>query len=551
MKKHASQEIVRLFSDKIENCNLISEIFDYLHFDCKIRTFIDYEQLDESIKNFYELKNEEALNTVIEIILAGKEAASMNEKTFLKNIKAYIVEHLYDNVSVEEIASVFHVSYYYLCHLFKKLTNKTINQFKTEKLLEKAIRQLIETEEKISSISTLCGFDNFSYFSKLFIKNVGMSPSEFRRKYAGCILHPFYEFDDMLLALRMKTVQLLDCDDNYDSLGCPFVHIHDPSEDFGYFLHEAAIISYKGVLYASWYNCPEKELVGYTLIVGRRSYDGGKTWTAPEIIAEDKSGAILYCPPVYGICDGKLYMLLNQMVSPDHIHSLDLYFLNEETDKFELLWSRPIPFKLNTNVVALQNGKLILPGRVGELDAFPNTPAVMISDSGKIDAEWRIVKVAENGNLLDGERLVHPETTVICCDDVLYLFNRNDRRKVPLVYTSKDFGESWSQAMAHDIPYINSKIYGGTLSDGRHFLIANKDKDDRSKLVLYMTEKGTFTFTKSMLLMDCKNSIHNISRCHYPAAVEHDGKLYIIATADYKGDVIYGRGAVLFTVDLK
>ncbi len=82
-------------------------------------------------------------------------------------------------------------------------------------------------------------------------------------------------------------------------------------------------------------------------------------------------------------------------------------------------------------------------------------------------------------------------------------------------------------------------------------MIANKDKDDRSKLVLYMTEKGTFTFTKSMLLMDCKNSIHNISRCHYPAAVEHDGKLYIIATADYKGDVIYGRGAVLFTVDLK
>jgi hypothetical protein len=239
------------------------------------------------------------------------------------------------------------------------------------------------------------------------------------------------------------------------------------------------------------------------------------------------------------------------MVSADHIHSLDLYYLNEETDKFELLWSRPIPFKLNTNVVALPNGKLILPGRVGELDAFPNTPAVLISDSGKIDAQWRIVKVAENGNLLDGERLVHPETTVICCDGVLYLFNRNDRRRVPLVYISKDLGESWSQAMAHDIPYINSKIYGGTLSDGRHFLIANKDKDERSKLVLYMTEKGTFTFTKSMLLMDCKNSIHNISRCHYPAAVEHDGKLYIIATADYKGEALCGRGAVLFTVDLK
>lgn len=64
MKKYTSKEIVRLFSDKIDDCNLISEIFYYLHFDCKIRTFIDYEQLDESIKNFYELKSEEALTKV-------------------------------------------------------------------------------------------------------------------------------------------------------------------------------------------------------------------------------------------------------------------------------------------------------------------------------------------------------------------------------------------------------------------------------------------------------------------------------------------------------
>jgi AraC-like DNA-binding protein len=452
---------------------------------------------------------------------------------------------------VEQIASAFHVSYYYLCHLFKKLTNKTINQFRTEKLLEKAIRILLETDSKISDIAVICGFDNFSYFSEVFIKYVGISPSEFRKKYADCILHSFYEFEDILLATKMESARFLDLCECIEGSGISYVHVHDPGEEFGRFLHEAAIVEFEGVLYASWYNCKEKELVGYTPIVGRRSYDGGKTWTAPEIIAEDRSGKILYCPPVYGICDGKLYMLLNQMVSADHMHSFDLYVLNKETDQFEFLWSRPIPFKLNTNVVHLPNGKLMLPGRIAELDGFPNTPAVMISDSGKIDAEWRIIKVAENGNLLDGERLVHPETTVIYCDDVLYLFNRNDRRKVPLVYTSKDFGESWSQAMAHDIPYISSKIYGGTLSDGRHFLIANTDKEDRSKLVLYLAEKDTLVFTKSMLLMDCKKSVHNISRCHYPAAVEHDRKLYIIATADYKGEAMCGRGAVLFTVDLK
>ena len=276
----------------------------------------------------------------------------------------------------------------------------------------------------------------------------------------------------------------------------------------------------------------------------------GKTWSKPEIIAEDKSEQILYCPPVYGICDGKLYLLLNQMVAPDHIHSLDLYVLNKATDTFEKLWSRPIPFKLNTNVITLPSGKLLLPGRIGELDRFPNTPAVMISDSGKIDAEWRIVKVAENGDLPDGTQLIHPETTVICHKDVLYMFSRNDQRKVPLLYTSHDFGETWSEAMALDIPYVSSKIYAGTLSDGRAYLVANTDKYDRTRLVLYVSEKTELRFTKEIVLRDCADETDGMLKCHYPAACEKDGMLYIIATVYYDSETLVGRGAALFPIDL-
>jgi hypothetical protein len=192
----------------------------------------------------------------------------------------------------------------------------------------------------------------------------------------------------------------------------------------------------------------------------------------------------------------------------------------------------------------------MLPGRIAKLDGFPNTPAVMISDSGKIDAEWRIVKVAQNGDLPNGSCLVHPETTLLCCDNVLYLFNRNDRRKVPLVYVSRDFGESWSEAMSHDIPYVSSKIYSGMLSDGRFYLIANTENSDRSKLVLYVSEKGRLKFTDQKILIDCGYSADDMKRCHYPAAVESGGKLYIIATADYAGEELRGRGAVLFTLDL-
>ena len=266
--------------------------------------------------------------------------------------------------------------------------------------------------------------------------------------------------------------------------------VHNPNEKFG-FLHEAAIIKYHGVLYASWYNCPKWELNGYTPICGKRSYDGGKNWTDLEIICDDKSEKILYCPPIYGICDDKLYMFVNQMVAPDHMHALDLYLLNNKTEKFELLWSKPIPFKLNTNVVHLPNGKLMLPGRIAELDGFPNTPAVLISDSGKIDAEWRLLKIAQNGDLSDGKKLVHPEISVMRVKDTLYMFSRNDQRRVPLVYKSKDFGETWSEVLSHDIPYISSKLYAGNLSDGRKYLIANIDEFDRSRLAVYFIDKNS------------------------------------------------------------
>jgi len=362
--------------------------------------------------------------------------------------------------------------------------------------------------------------------------------------------HPFYDDADTHLASLLPSCRFLaDSVKELSPADTDIVSVHQPDETFG-FLHETAIIEYHGVLFASWYNCPQHELKGYTPICEKRSYDSGKTWTELRVVCEDPTGKILYCPPVYAIDDDRLYMLVNQMVAPDHIHSLDLYILNPETDRFELLWSRPIPFKLNTNAVKLPNGKWLLPGRVGELDKFPNTPAVMLSDSGKIDGEWRLVKIAENGKLPDGRDLVHPEISVICAEEELYMFCRNDNSKVPLVYVSHDSGESWSPACSHDIPYVSSKIYTGTLSDGRHYLIANIDNWNRSRLAAYFSEPGKICFDKRMILFDgsLPEIPYTTTASHYPAACEADGMLYCIATLNYEN--FTRRGSVLYRIDL-
>jgi len=359
----------------------------------------------------------------------------------------------------------------------------------------------------------------------------------------------FYRPEDQRLADMLPHVHLLDM--NTDTLAkrtdIPHYPVWMPDGSYT-FLHEAAIIEYKGTLFASWYNCPKLELQGHTPIRGSRSIDGGKTWSPVEVLMEDPAGKIIYCPPVYGICDGKLYMMVNQMVAPDHMHSLDLYVYHEDTERFEFVWSRPVPFKLNTNVYHLPNGKLMMPGRIAELDGFPNTPAVLISDSGKMDGEWRLVYIRPDGDLPDGEKLVHPEIAAMIEDGVIYMFCRDDLRQVPLVYLSRDMGENWEGPCASDVPFSSSKIYAGDLADGRHYAIGNLD-EYRSRLAIFFTRPHESLFTEGFLLQDgyCE-SLRMGKRWHYPVCWESDGKLYVIYTVSIEEP---HRGAVLSVIDLK
>ena len=174
---------------------------------------------------------------------------------------------------------------------------------------------------------------------------------------------------------------------------------------------------------------------------------------------------------------------------------------------------------------------------------------MLISDSGKIDSEWRLVKISENGDLPDSSQLIHPELTLIENKGTIYVFSRNDMRHVPLLYISKDFGESFTKAIAHDIPYVGTKIYAGTLKDGRNYMVCNTDNLDRSKMCVYFSEKGNMNFNKQLVLFNEKSEIlKDVTACHYPAAIEFENKLYIIATKNF--DTFIKRGAVLFKIDL-
>ena len=106
-----------------------------------------------------------------------------------------------------------------------------------------------------------------------------------------------------------------------------------PDGEFS-FLHESAVVAFHGIIFCSWYNCRVNELHDFTPIRGCFSKDGGKSWSAVETLGADPSGKFLYCPPVYAIANDMLYLLMNTMVSADHIHSLETYRYDEAAGKF-------------------------------------------------------------------------------------------------------------------------------------------------------------------------------------------------------------------------
>ncbi|MBQ9544070.1 MAG: exo-alpha-sialidase [Clostridia bacterium] len=319
-----------------------------------------------------------------------------------------------------------------------------------------------------------------------------------------------------------------------------------PTKEFS-FLHEAAIAAFGGTLYASWYNNPERELRGYTPVRLSRSLDGGKTWTEPETVAGDPEEKLLFCPPVFGTVNGKLYLFINEMVGPDIMHGMRIYLL--EGEKFVFVKRTDVPHKLNANVVTLPDGRLTVPCRYAEPDALPYIPALLFCDGGDPLGEWRVAKTRET-RLLPGQvRYECPEPAVIIVKNRITMFVRDDHRRVPLLCVSDDLGESWSEPVAHDIPFSDSKIYAGTLSDGRNYVIGNL-YPGRKKLAIFFSGKEKMKFTEGFILQDgYSEELGFGEKWHYPAAIEKDGKLYVICTVNPGENDLVG-GAALTVLDL-
>lgn len=99
----------------------------------------------------------------------------------------YMEARLYENMTVKELCTALNFSKSYLAKRFQTFSNYPIMKYYTILKVQEAKRLIRETDKNFSEISEMLMFSNSHYFSNVFRKSTGMTPSQYRNlvKKAG------------------------------------------------------------------------------------------------------------------------------------------------------------------------------------------------------------------------------------------------------------------------------------------------------------------------------------------------------------------------------
>ena len=104
--------------------------------------------------------------------------SSPEEETIVQALR-YIEEHYRDG-SLTELSQLTHYDFTALSRLIKSKTGKTYTDLIQEKRLSQAAWLLTNTGKRVDEIARLAGYENISYFHRLFSSRFGMSPRQYR-----------------------------------------------------------------------------------------------------------------------------------------------------------------------------------------------------------------------------------------------------------------------------------------------------------------------------------------------------------------------------------
>ena len=117
---------------------------------------------------------------ICEHLVSGKKRESEN---LVEQVKTYIDRNFQKDLSLDEVSRMVNISPYYFSKLFKQGTGENFIEYLTRVRMEHARRLLEDPDASIKQVCVMSGYGDPNYFSRLFKKYEGVTPSEYRERF--------------------------------------------------------------------------------------------------------------------------------------------------------------------------------------------------------------------------------------------------------------------------------------------------------------------------------------------------------------------------------
>lgn len=106
---------------------------------------------------------------------------------YSEQIMQWIELHYAEEVSLDQLAELMHLSKFYVSRVFHEETGSNIIDYLTARRIKQASRLLQSTSQSIEEVGIQVGYPNASYFIHIFKKVVGVTPLKYRQRHVGSL----------------------------------------------------------------------------------------------------------------------------------------------------------------------------------------------------------------------------------------------------------------------------------------------------------------------------------------------------------------------------
>jgi AraC-like DNA-binding protein len=156
------------------------------------------KQIQEKILHLAKSDPAERISALIDILIllsfaeqvlpldvdSSKLTHDLPETSRFNRVMSFLIENFKNDIQLEQIAAIAHLSPTSFCRYFKGMMQKTFIEVVLDFRIQYACKELLNTELPVSQIALDSGFGDLPYFNRKFKKMTGTNPLTYRREAA-------------------------------------------------------------------------------------------------------------------------------------------------------------------------------------------------------------------------------------------------------------------------------------------------------------------------------------------------------------------------------